>query len=89
MPDETRPKAAGKAQAQQQAPRSDNPVEEAKYTRDQLVEGAQSLLSVTPLIVEGALGRAPASRKTFTLAEATELVRDHTKVKIDPMEGAA
>ncbi|HEX7088734.1 MAG TPA: hypothetical protein VF192_01280 [Longimicrobiales bacterium] len=89
MSEETRPKTPRKADAEQQKPTAENPVEEARYDRDQLVEGARSLLKVNPLIVQGALGRAPASRKTFILAEASELVREHTSVKIEPLDGAA
>ena len=89
MSEETRPKTPRKSDAQQQAPSAENAREEARYSRDDLREGARSLFGVHPLIVAGALGRLPASQETFTAAEVKQAVREHTSSKIDPREGVA
>lgn len=87
MPEETRPKV-NKSAAAQRAPEAENPVEEARFERATLEEGARTLLNVAPSVLAGALAAMP-SRKTFTLAEAKDLVAEHTSKKLDPYDGAA
>lgn len=76
-----KPKASTQ-QPRAAAPEADNPVEEVRYEREQLIEASLALLNSRPDVIAGALSLAPAGRKTFTLAEAEELAREYTDREI-------
>lgn len=76
MTDLTTPKASAKAAAGKD-PDAENPVEEVRYDTDYLVANARSLLRSRPTIVAGAL--SSEKRKTHSLAQAEELVKDYLK----------
>jgi hypothetical protein len=76
-----RPKASTQ-QPRAADPEAENPVEEVRYDRDQLVTASAALLNSRPDVIAGALALAPAGRKTFTLAEAEELAREYTDREI-------
>lgn len=87
MANDDRPKAA-KAAAAAQAPEAESPVDEVRYDADQLVVAARALLNSRPDVVAGALAAKP-ERKTFTLAEAEVLVKEHLDRELPADAGAA
>lgn len=61
-------------------------MEEVRYSREQLVTGGVAFLNVQPMYVAGALEQEP-HRKTFTVAEAEDLVKDYMKRETAPDDG--
>lgn len=80
MPDATQPRASREA-AKQQNPDAENPVEEARYDAEYLQRNARSLLRTSPYLVAGALSQE--RKKTFTLAEATDLIKAYAKREVE------
>lgn len=87
MAEDPRPRAI-KAAAGSKDPESEDPVEEVRYPREQLVEGGVAFLNTQPMFVAGALQAKP-NQKTFTTAEAEELVRDYLAREVPPDAGVA
>lgn len=85
MAEDPRPRAH-KAAAASGNPDAANPVEEVRYSREQLVEGGVAFLGTAPMYVAGALEAEP-NRKTFTVAEAEALTKEYMKREVAPDAG--
>lgn len=84
MPENPAPRADRRT-ARDHAPDAENPVEEARFHADEIIDHSRAYLRSDPHVVAGAL--AANGKKTFTLKEAEDAVKDFLSREI-PVDGA-